>query len=305
MFKSGYVAIIGKPNVGKSTLLNSLLKYKLSIVTPKPQTTRHRILGILNGEDYQALFIDTPGMMKPAYPLQKLMQREIKSALEDADLILLMIEPPPSSSLTSGGRIGGGELLEESEKRVIESLLKKPAILVINKVDTVDKRSILPIIEQYSKMGFKDIFPISALYNDGVEELKKGIVLNLPAGEPFYPPDQLTERPERFFVAEIIREAIFSYYGEEIPYSTLVEIEEFKEREKGKDYIKAIIYTERDSQKAILIGKEGRALKKVGSMARNNIENFLGRAVYLELWVKIKEAWRQDETFIHDKIYRQ
>ena len=305
MFKSGYVVIIGKPNVGKSTLLNSLLKYKLSIVTPKPQTTRHRILGILNGEDYQALFIDTPGMMKPAYPLQKLMQREIKSALEDADLILLMIEPPPSSSLTSGGRIGGGELLEESEKRVIESLLKKPAILVINKVDTVDKRSILPIIEQYSKMGFKDIFPISALYNDGVEELKKGIVLNLPAGEPFYPPDQLTERPERFFVAEIIREAIFSYYGEEIPYSTLVEIEEFKEREKGKDYIKAIIYTERDSQKAILIGKEGRALKKVGSMARNNIENFLGRAVYLELWVKIKEAWRQDETFIHDKIYRQ
>ncbi|MFB0509519.1 MAG: GTPase Era [bacterium] len=305
MFKSGYVAIIGKPNVGKSTLLNSLLKYKLSIVTPKPQTTRHRILGILNGEDYQALFIDTPGMMKPAYPLQKLMQREIKSALEDADLILLMIEPPPSSSLTSGGRIGGGELLEESEKRVIESLLKKPAILVINKVDTVDKRSILPIIEQYSKMGFKDIFPISALYNDGLEELKKGIVLNLPAGEPFYPPDQLTERPERFFVAEIIREAIFSYYGEEIPYSTLVEIEEFKEREKGKDYIKAIIYTERDSQKAILIGKEGRALKKVGSMARNNIENFLGRAVYLELWVKIKEAWRQDETFIHDKIYRQ
>ena len=153
-FKSGYVAIIGKPNVGKSTLLNSLLKYKLSIVTSKPQTTRHRILGILNGDNFQALFIDTPGMIKPAYPLQKLMQKEIRSALEDADLILLMIEPD--------------NLPDESEKRVIESFLKKPAILVINKVDTVDRRSILPLIEEYSKKSFKDIFPIAALYNDGV-----------------------------------------------------------------------------------------------------------------------------------------
>ena len=290
-FKSGYVAIIGKPNVGKSTLLNSLLKYKLSIVTPKPQTTRHRILGILNGENYQALFIDTPGMIKPAYPLQKLMQKEIRSALEDADLILLMIEP--------------NNLPDESEKRVIESLLKKPAILVINKVDTVDRRVILPLIEEYSKKNFKDIFPIAALYNDGVEALKKGIVENLPVGEPFYPPDQITERPEKFFVAEIIREAIFNHYGEEIPYSTTVEIEEFKERGAAKDFIKAIIYTERDSQKAILIGKDGRALKKVGSVARENIEYFLNHSVYLELWVKVKEAWRSDETFIHDKIYRK
>jgi len=290
-FKSGYVAIIGKPNVGKSTLLNSLLKYKLSIVTPKPQTTRHRILGILNGENFQALFIDTPGMIKPTYPLQKLMQKEIRSALEDADLILLMIEP--------------NNLPDESEKRVIESLLKKPAILVINKVDTVDRRVILPLIEEYSKKNFKDIFPIAALYNDGVEALKKGIVENLPVGEPFYPPDQITERPEKFFVAEIIREAIFNHYGEEIPYSTTVEIEEFKERGAAKDFIKAIIYTERDSQKAILIGKDGRALKKVGSVARENIEYFLNHSVYLELWVKVKEAWRSDETFIHDKIYRK
>ena len=289
-FKSGYVAIIGKPNVGKSTLLNSLLKYKLSIVTPKPQTTRHRILGILNGENFQALFIDTPGMIKPAYPLQKIMQKEIKNALEDADLIIWMIEP--------------NDLPDENEKGTIKGLLQKPTILVINKVDTVDKRVILPIIEEYGK-GFKDIFPLSALYNDGVEELKKGIIENLPIGEPFYPPDQITERPERFFVAEIIRESIFNHYGEEIPYSTTVEIEEFKEREKGKYYIKAIIYTERDSQKAILIGREGRALKKVGSVARQNIEYFLNHSVYLELWVKVKEAWRQDETFIHDKIYRQ
>ncbi len=291
LFKSGYVAIIGKPNVGKSTLLNSLLKYKLSIVSSKPQTTRHRVLGILNGDDYQALFIDTPGMIKPAYPLQKLMQKEIRNALEDADLILYMIEPK--------------DLPDENEKKTIQSLLNKPAILVVNKVDTVDKRMILPIIDEYRKLGFKEIFPISALYNDGIEDLKEGIVQNLPEGEPFYPPDQITERPERFFVAEIIREAIFTHYGEEIPYSTTVEIEEFKERGKAKDYIKAIIYTERDSQKAILIGKEGRALKRVGSMARNNIEHFLGHAVYLELWVKVKEAWRSDEPFIKDKIYRQ
>jgi GTP-binding protein Era len=291
MFKSGYVAIIGKPNVGKSTLLNSLLKYKLSIVTAKPQTTRHRILGILNGENYQALFLDTPGMIKPAYPLQKLMQKEIKNALSDSDLILFMIEPD--------------NLPDENEKKEIVQFLKKPAILVINKVDTVDKKSILPIIEEYSKIGFKDIFPISALYNDGVEKLKQGIIENLPVGEPFYPTDQITERPEKFFVAELIREAIFTYYGEEIPYSTTVEIEEFKEREKRKDYIRAIIYTERPSQKAILIGSHGRALKKVGSLARKNIENFLNRAVYLELWVKVKEAWRHDEPFIKDKIYRQ
>uniref|UniRef100_A0A7C6EHK2 GTPase Era n=1 Tax=candidate division WOR-3 bacterium TaxID=2052148 RepID=A0A7C6EHK2_UNCW3 len=289
-FKAGYVAIIGKPNVGKSTLLNSLLKYKLSIVTPKPQTTRHRILGILNGENFQALFIDTPGMIKPAYPLQKIMQKEVKSALEDADLIVLMIEPK--------------DLPDENEKKTIQGLLKKPTILVINKIDTVDKRQLLPIIEEYSKMGFKDIYPISALYNDGVDDLKKGIVENLPFGQPFYPQDQITERPERFFVAEIIREAIFNHYGEEIPYSTTVAIEEFKERGKAKDYIKAIIYTERDSQKAILIGKDGSALKKVGSIARKNIENFLGRPVFLELWVKVKEGWRHDETFIKDKIYR-
>lgn len=291
LFKSGYVAIIGKPNVGKSTLLNSILKYKLSIISPKPQTTRHRVLGILNGDGFQALFLDTPGMIKPAYPLQKLMQREIRSALEDADMNLFMIEPQ--------------DLPAENEKKTIQSFLRKPSILAINKIDLVDKRKILPIIEEYSKMGFKEIFPISALYNDGVENLKKGIIENLPAGEPFYPQDQLTERPERFFVAEIIREAIFTHYGEEIPYSTTVEIEEFKERGRAKDYIKAIIYTERDSQKAILIGKEGRALKRVGSMARNNIENFLSRGVFLELWVKVKEAWRSDEPFIKDKIYRQ
>jgi GTP-binding protein Era len=291
LFKSGYVAIIGKPNVGKSTLLNSILKYKLSIISPKPQTTRHRVLGILNGEGFQALFLDTPGMIKPAYPLQKLMQREIRSALEDADMILFMIEPK--------------DLPDENEKKTIQPLLKKPSILVINKIDLVDKREILPIIEEYSQMGFKEIFPISALHNDGVEDLKKGIIENLPTGEPFYPQDQLTERPERFFVAEIIREAIFTHYGEEIPYSTTVEIDEFKERGRAKDYIKAIIYTERDSQKAILIGKDGRALKRVGSMARNNIENFLSRGVFLELWVKVKEAWRHDEPFIKDKIYRQ
>lgn len=287
--RAGYVAILGKPNVGKSTLLNLLINFKLSVVTKKPQTTRNKILGILSQENLQAVFIDTPGLLKPRYGLQRLMQKEIDAAIETADLFVFVIEPY--------------ELPNNDEIKLIESITNKPAILVINKVDDVEKEQILPIIEKLRHYNFKDIFPISALKNIGVAELKKSIFNNLPYGEPYYPTDQITERPEKFFVAEIIRETIFKYYGEEIPYSTLVEIEEFKERDFGKNYIRAIIYVERANQRAIILGKAGQAIKRLGSIARENIEQFLDRPVFLELFVKVKENWRDDERFIREKIY--
>ncbi|MBS4016508.1 MAG: GTPase Era [Candidatus Latescibacteria bacterium] len=288
-FRAGYVAILGRPNVGKSTLLNTLLNFKLSAVTKKPQTTRNKILGILSHENMQAIFIDTPGLLKPRYGLQKLMQKEIREAIETADLFLLVVEPyePPTND----------------EIKLIEQIIKKPTILIINKVDEVEKERILPLIENYQQYSFKEIHPISALKNTGVQELKQSIFTNLPEGEPYYPTDQITERPEKFFVAELIRETVFKYYGEEIPYSTLVEIEEFKERDFGKNYIKAIIYVERANQRAIILGRGGQAIKRLGSIARENIEKFLDRPVFLELFVKVRENWRDDDHFIREKIY--
>lgn len=289
-FRAGYCAIVGEPNVGKSTLLNVLINFKLSAVSPKPQTTRNKILGILNGDNYQVIFIDTPGILRPKYQLQKLMQQEINQAIADADLFVMMVEPfnPPTSQETA----------------LIEKIIQKPTILAINKIDLIDKKLLLPLIANYQKYPFKEIHPISATEHLGIEELKQSIINNLPVGQPYYAQDQLSERPERFFVAEIIREAIFHLYGEEIPYSTLVEIEDFKERTKGKDYIRALIYVERPSQRAIILGKDGQAIKKLGSNARKNIEQFLGRPVYLELRVKVKEDWRDNERFIKEKIYQ-
>lgn len=289
VFKSGYVAILGKPNVGKSTLLNVLINFKLSAVTKKPQTTRNKILGILNGENFQALFLDTPGALKPKYQLQKLMQNEIRDAILTADLFLFVIEPfaPP----------------DKEEETLIEQIIAKPVILVINKIDVIEKEQLLALIDGCQKYPFKEIHPVSALNGDGIKELKLSIVANLPEGSPYYPQDQLTERPEKFFVAEIIRETIFKYYGEEIPYSSLVEIEEFKERETGKNYIRAIIYVERPNQRAIMLGKGGQAIKRLGSIARENIESFLSRSVYLELFVKVREGWRDDERFIKEKLF--
>ncbi|MEO0092288.1 MAG: GTPase Era [candidate division WOR-3 bacterium] len=288
--KCGYVAILGRPNVGKSTLLNALLNFKLSIVTPKPQTTRNKILGILNGDDYQIIFIDTPGILKPQYTLQRLMQKEITSAVSTADLFLIVVEPfsPPT----------------EDEINLIKKVSSFPMILAINKIDCVDKPSILPIIDAYQKFPFREIHPISALNQDGIEDLKKSIVDNLPYAEPFYPKDQLSEKPERFFIAELIRETIFTNYGEEIPYSTIVEIEEVKEREVGKTYIRATIYVQKSTQRAIILGKDGSAIKKLGSNARKKIEQFLNKPVYLELLVKVKEDWRDNESFIKNILYK-
>ncbi len=290
--KVGYCGIIGKPNVGKSTLLNALLRYKLAAISPKPQTTRHKILGILNGDNYQILFLDSPGLLTPKYTLQELMVKEIEETLTDADVVLFLVEPfaPPD------------EIEEKTLKRLI--LEKKPILIAINKIDLVAKDSLLPLMADYKEMGFEDIYPISAAKLDGLEELIGGVVEKLPEGEPLYPPDQISDKPQRFFVSEILREACFALYGEEIPYATMVEIEEFKEREGGKDYIRAVLYVEKPSQKKILIGEGGKAIKRLGSVARKNIEAFLGKEVYLELWVKVYEGWRKSLDFIREKAYR-
>jgi GTP-binding protein Era len=293
--KVGYVGIIGRPNVGKSTLINNFLKFKLSIISPKPQTTRHKILGILTGENYQVIFLDTPGFIeKTKYELHKIMVKRALETMDDADLLVLMVEPhePEEGDLI---------LLEELKRR------EKPSILAINKVDTVKKVELLPLIDQYSKLySFLEIIPISALKLINTDVLLEKIIENLKEGEPFYPDDMLTDRPERFFVAEIIREKLFNFFGEEIPYATAVTIEEFREGDKergGKDYISAVIYVEKDSQKAIVIGKGGKALKRVGTAARKEIEAFLGRPIYLEIWVKTKPKWRKDKRLIRELGY--
>ncbi|MGA9364490.1 MAG: GTPase Era [Bacteroidota bacterium] len=289
-FRAGYVAIVGEPNVGKSTLMNALLEEKISIVTVKPQTTRRRILGILNGNRYQAIFLDTPGILKPKYLLQKAMLETVFSAIDDADLVFLMIEAA-HPDVEPG----------ENGEQVLSSLKRagKPLFLLINKIDLVPKPELLPIIDRYSKLSvFKEIIPISALNDENLDDLKATLVHYLPVGEPYFPQDALTDQPERFFVAELIREKVFEKYRDEIPYSTEVEVVEFKEREGRKDFIGAEITVERNSQKGILIGKGGAALKEVGELARKEIEKFLGRPVFLEMRVKVRQDWRRDERWL-------
>lgn len=284
-FKAGYVAIVGKPNVGKSTLINDFLGCKLSIVTPKPQTTRKKIMGVLTKDDYQIVFYDTPGIMEPKYNLQKYMVKEAYNAIEGMDVILYLAEP--------------FELPSDTDTEIMTRLSHRniPVILAINKVDLVEKNKLIPILATYhSKFPFAEILPISALTKINLDLLQALVVKYLPEGEPFFPADYMTDYNDRFLASEIIREKIFEFYGEEIPYSTTVEIEEYKEREKGKDFIKAIIYVERGSQKGILIGKNGDAIKRVGVLAREEMEKQVDRKVYLELVVKVMEKWRKDKN---------
>jgi len=286
-FRAGYVALVGHPNVGKSTLMNALLGTKLAIVSPKPQTTRHKILGVLTGDNYQMVFLDTPGLIQPQYELQAVMMKTAEAAIADADVVVFMIE--------------ASEKPAERDLIILEKLkdFRKPIILAVNKIDLVHKDRLLPLIEAYAqRFDFKEIIPISALELDGLDELKRAIRDLLPEHPPYYPEDYLTEHSERFLVAEIIREKIFYLYGEEIPYSTTVEIVEFKEKTGRKDYIRAVIYVEKSTQRAILIGKKGLALKRVGSLARGEIEELLGRPVYLDLWVKVREKWRKDPEMV-------
>jgi GTPase len=292
-YKAGYVAIVGEPNVGKSTLLNALLDQKISIVTNKPQTTRQRVLGILSRDDAQIIFLDTPGLLKPKYLLHTEMVRHAESALIDADIILVMTDASHE-----------GKLSEEVDMRVAPLCKTKPVFLVINKVDKINKIELLPVIKTIAqKNQFREIVPLSALKRDNLDALLTTILKYLPEHEPFYPKDIVSEYPERFFVAEFIREKLFEKFREEIPYSTAVEIREFKERKKGKTLINADILVERDSQKGIVIGKNGEALKEIGIEARKEIESFLQHEVFLELHIKVREKWRDNEMIIRQLGY--
>lgn len=278
--KSGYVALVGKPNVGKSTLLNNILGTKLSIVTAKPQTTRKRILGIHTFENCQIVFLDTPGMLRPKYEMQKAMMSYVTTSLEEADIVAYIVD------------IADAE--ETFIPDEIRNIKDKPILLLVNKTDLFkDIKHVLPIISNYSKTGiFKEIIPMSGLKGSNVNELLQIIKKYLPESEFYYDPEMLSTQPERFFVSEIIREFIFNYYKQEIPYSTEVSIIEFKERVQGKWYISAEIIIERQSQKPILIGKGGSKLKQIGELARIEIEEHLGTPVYLELFVKVRDKWR-------------
>jgi len=291
-FRSGYVAIIGKPNVGKSTLLNSFLGQKLSIVTHKAQTTRNRVTGILTEKDYQIIFLDTPGIFKPSYKLQQNMVRSALRAASEADVLLLMAEAYAQP--------------DEFEKEIFRKVknLGKKSILALNKIDRVRKDTILPLIATYhEQFGIEEIIPISALRSAGVPELLKIIINALPAGGMYYPEDQISDLPERFFIAEIIREKVFLETQQEIPYSATVQTDEVKERKGGRLYIRATIYVERESQKGIVIGDKGRRLKKIGQSARIEIEKWMDAPVYLDLWIKVKRDWRDKDRELREFGY--
>ena len=277
-FRCGFVAIVGEPNVGKSTLTNRLLRERLSIVTDKPQTTRRKTLGILNAEGYQAVLLDTPGLMAPRYELHQAMLREAREALVDADVVLFLVEPSARVDVPAVVRESGGR-----------------RFLVLNKVDLVTRKDdLLPILTAWNDTGvFEELVPISALEGHGTTALLDLIVPCLPLGPPFYPVDELATQPERFFVGEIIRERIFERFEKEIPYATEVTVEEFHERPGAKDYIEAWIHVEQESQKAILIGADGAAIRGLGEEARGMIEEFLGRPVYLSLRVRVTPKWRK------------
>ena len=292
LFKSGYVSIIGEPNVGKSTLLNAMMGEKLAIVTPKPQTTRNRITGILTTDSHQIIFLDTPGVLTPKYRLHDQMVKAAYSAITDADLVLYMIDV---SRLNSG-----------IEEKILDQLKKaaQQVILVINKIDLIPNPSLLPIIASHQeKFPFLELIPISATTGNGIPQLHESILKYLPGGPPYFPPDQLSDLTERFFVSETIREKIFLRTNQEIPYASSVVVEEFKERPNGQIYISAMLYVERQSQKGILVGKGGRTIKRIGQLARAEIEQFLETTVFLDLRVSVKVDWRRDERKLKDMGY--
>lgn len=282
--KAGFVSIIGKPNAGKSTLMNALVGEKMSIITPKAQTTRHRILGIVNEEDYQIVFSDTPGVIKPAYGLQESMMGAVNDSLVDADIILFVTDI--------------NERHDESD--VIEKLrnTQSPVAVIINKIDKSQQKYVIAKIEHWKQqLNPHAIFAISALHEHNVAGIMDYIIQNLPEHPAYYEKDTLTDRNQRFFVSEIVREKIFTLYAQEIPYSTEVIVTEYKEEEK-MDRISVEIMVERDSQKNILIGKGGEMLKKVGTYARRDIEDFLQKKVFLQMFVKVIPDWRNRKNYL-------
>ncbi len=288
-FQSGFVSIIGKPNVGKSTLLNALLGEKLSIATPKAQTTRHRIKGILNKPNFQMVFSDTPGIIEPKYKLQGSMMQFVNESLQDADLVLFLTD--------------FSEWNEEAEMLERLKVVKAPMICLLNKIDEHAQNVVEDKLNFWRKQGFfKQVIPVSALNKFNTELLISSVLEYLPQGAPFYDVEQLTDRSERFVASEIIREKIMVRYKEEIPYSVQVEIELFKE-EKDIIHIHALIYVLRDSQKQIMIGRGGNALKQVGISARRDLELFFKKKVFLKTFVKVKEDWRDSSKALKDFGY--
>jgi GTPase len=295
-FKTGYAAIVGIPNVGKSTLLNTILGTKLSIMSAKPQTTRKRVLGIHSSDTEQIIFLDTPGIMpRPTTLLHKAMLDQVKLSFADADVILVLAEATRSPE----------KALPEMWDHYLKVASGKPMVLALSKIDLLkDKEAMLPILQQYGEMNnFKDIIPISSTKQHNIKELLGVLHQYLPGTTAFYDPEQLSDQNQRFFVSEFIREAIFKQYGEEVPYATEVEIREFAERDNGKWFINADIIVERESQKPIIIGKQGAAVKMLGQNARKEIETFLEHPVFLELHVKTKSDWRNDKTALKSYGY--
>ena len=294
-FKSGFITLIGPPNVGKSTLLNALLGQKISIVSYRPQTTRNRILGVKHLEGGQAVFLDTPGILEPKGLLnQSLIQVALRS-LEEVNLIILLIEPFPA----------GFSLPSNLQSRL--SKTKTPIFLVINKIDLIKKKALLPLMDLAPQMlSFEKIIPVSARTGEGLEDLEKALLPYLPEGPPYFPEDMITDLPERFLVGELIREKVFRLTSQEVPYGVAITVESFKLREdKPITHIQATIHVERDSQKGILIGKQGQMLKTIGQQARMDMETLLGNKVFLELWVRVEKDWSKDTKFLRKFGYEE
>ncbi|MUU79738.1 GTPase Era [Winogradskyella sp. HL2-2] len=292
MHKAGFVNIIGNPNVGKSTLMNVFIGEKLSIITSKAQTTRHRILGIVNGEDFQVILSDTPGIIKPAYELQSSMMDFVKSAFDDADVLIYMVE------------IGEKELKDEAFFNKITNS-KIPVLLLLNKIDNSNQEQLEEQAQLWQqKVPNAEFFPISALEGFNVQNVFDRIIELLPKSPPYYPKDQLTDKPERFFVNEAIREKILMHYKKEIPYAVEVDTEEFIE-EENIIRMRSVIMVERETQKGIIIGHKGSALKRVGVEARKDLEKFFGKQVHLELYVKVNKNWRSNQNQLKRFGYNQ
>lgn len=280
-FKSGFVAVIGRPNVGKSTLINSLIGQKIAIMSDKPQTTRNRIMCVLTTDSEQIIFLDTPGIHKPRHKLGEYMVKAAEGTLQEVDAVLFVVDATED--------LGGGE------RYILERLhaTKKPVILIVNKLDLIEKQAALPIIEKYCKeYKFAGVVPISAKEKMNLDGLLAELNSHLPEGPQYYPEDTVTDQPERMIAAEMIREKVLHLTRDEVPHAIAVEVEEMKPRPDNRVYIRATIFVERESQKGIVIGKKGALLKEIGALARHDIETMLGSKAYLDLWVKVKKDWR-------------
>jgi GTPase len=292
-FRSGFVALVGRPNAGKSTLLNALVGEKIAIVSTKPQTTRSRITGIKTTAEAQLIFLDTPGLARPRSALNRHMMQVAREAFQGVDLVLLVTEAPGTDRLSEDEFI-----LQQLEE------VKTPIFLVINKIDLIDHRQLLPLIQAYQqRFAFAEYVPVSALKEVNIDALERSIVRYLPVGPRYFPTDQLTDQPERFLIAELIREQIFTQTEQEVPYQTAVMVEQMADTDSGLLRVEATVYVERDSQKGILIGKRGTRLRQIGQAARQEIERRLNTRVYLALWVKVRKDWSENEQLIRDMGY--